>query len=401
MVCAFSIFIKDMNLQSIKKTLISLLLACVNIMAWGQTEAGLKMLRKAEAGDAKAQFKVYSYLSDGEEGFSKNEAESIKWLKRSAENGYAGAQLILGHLYLHGGSGLPEDKGKAVAWLMKAAEGGDDQAMFFLGLHYERIDNQKAIYWYKKHMDKWYEIYGEEHQTASESLRELGVYYNPSTKTTSSISSTSSSASSSSSIKSTSSSSASSTSSSDDGLLYKGTYTISGQGYCGALGGYTESGEDRVCEIAIYNDYIIVDDMFRYDYTKNAGDWRLYSETLSGMKETYKIDPNFNMYYYSSMSGYTWTYGVKKGKTTFNKYSNNSSNAGYKSSSESTNTNSSNEEYTRTKRTCGLCGGTGRIATTQGVTSFGNTKWCSECNKTVADNHHHETCPSCKGKGEW
>lgn len=50
---------------------------------------------------------------------------------------------------------------------------------------------------------------------------------------------------------------------------------------------------------------------------------------------------------------------------------------------------------------CGLCGGSGRVATTDGVTSFGKTKYCSECGKTVPDNHYHTTCPSCKGKGWW
>lgn len=50
---------------------------------------------------------------------------------------------------------------------------------------------------------------------------------------------------------------------------------------------------------------------------------------------------------------------------------------------------------------CGLCGGSGRVSTTDGVPSFGNTKYCSECGKTVPDNHYHTTCPSCKGKGWW
>lgn len=49
---------------------------------------------------------------------------------------------------------------------------------------------------------------------------------------------------------------------------------------------------------------------------------------------------------------------------------------------------------------CGLCNGTGRVINTDG-TSFGNTKWCSECGKTVPDYHYHTTCPSCKGKGYW
>ena len=48
---------------------------------------------------------------------------------------------------------------------------------------------------------------------------------------------------------------------------------------------------------------------------------------------------------------------------------------------------------------CGLCGGSGRVV--ENTTSFGNTKYCSECGKTVSDSHYHTTCPSCKGKGYW
>lgn len=54
----------------------------------------------------------------------------------------------------------------------------------------------------------------------------------------------------------------------------------------------------------------------------------------------------------------------------------------------------------QTQHKCGLCNGTGRVINTDGV-SFGNTKWCSECGKTVPDYHYHTTCPSCKGKGWW
>ncbi len=54
----------------------------------------------------------------------------------------------------------------------------------------------------------------------------------------------------------------------------------------------------------------------------------------------------------------------------------------------------------RQQHKCGLCGGSGRVIETNGI-SFGNTKWCSECGKTVPDYHYHTVCPSCKGKGWW
>lgn len=87
----------------------------------------------------------------------------------------------------------------------------------------------------------------------------------------------------------------------------------------------------------------------------------------------------------------------------WNQFVNSGTTDGIPSFNDSENTSSSSEStYTpRTPKKCGLCNGKGRIATTQGVTSFGKEKWCSECNKMVIDSHHHEVCPSCKGKGEW
>ena len=73
------------------------------------------------------------------------------------------------------------------------------------------------------------------------------------------------------------------------------------------------------------------------------------------------------------------------------------------SSMESFSTETNNNSYSgRTPKTCSLCDGKGWIAETKGVASFGlSDKWCSECNKTVPNNHYHTTCPSCHGKGKW
>ena len=69
--------------------------------------------------------------------------------------------------------------------------------------------------------------------------------------------------------------------------------------------------------------------------------------------------------------------------------------------SSNTSSNNGTSHQSRTPKTCGLCEGKGWIAETKGVASFGDEKWCSECNKTVPANHYHVTCPSCKGAGEW
>lgn len=63
--------------------------------------------------------------------------------------------------------------------------------------------------------------------------------------------------------------------------------------------------------------------------------------------------------------------------------------------------NGSNGTTTQPKQhRCGLCGGSGEVIENNAI-SFGNTKYCSKCGKTVPDSHYHTICPSCKGKGWW
>lgn len=180
-----------------KKTIILFALLCINIMVWGQTEDGKEKLRKAQAGDAEAQYWVSWYYEDGKKGFPKDDQESIKWLKKSAENGYAEAQFWFGYYYKCGKYGLPKDENEALKWYLKSADGGYDFASFSLGLYYKDINKQEAIYWFKKGMDDRYDNYGEEDEIAADELRKLGVVYHPRTRSTTYISSSSSGSSSS------------------------------------------------------------------------------------------------------------------------------------------------------------------------------------------------------------
>ena len=61
----------------------------------------------------------------------------------------------------------------------QALKNGDNDAYFSLGLLYERSDKEKAVYYYKKHMDAWYKTFGKQNPTTAENLRKLGVEYNP------------------------------------------------------------------------------------------------------------------------------------------------------------------------------------------------------------------------------
>jgi TPR repeat protein len=79
--------------------------------------------RKAEAGDAKAQFDLAEAYSEGN-GVAKDSAKGMDWLRRSALQGYAGAQVVLGILYQKG-INIEKDPSEAAKWYQKAARQGD------------------------------------------------------------------------------------------------------------------------------------------------------------------------------------------------------------------------------------------------------------------------------------
>lgn len=79
--------------------------------------------RKAEAGDAKAQFDLAEAYSEGN-GLAKDSAQGMEWLKRSARRGYAGAQVVLGYMYQKG-INAEKDPFEAATWYKRAARQGD------------------------------------------------------------------------------------------------------------------------------------------------------------------------------------------------------------------------------------------------------------------------------------
>jgi len=76
--------------------------------------------RKAQAGDAKAQFDLASAYSQGT-GVAKDTAQGIEWLRKSALKGYPGAQVVLGYMY-HKGIEMEKDPSEAAKWYKKAAK---------------------------------------------------------------------------------------------------------------------------------------------------------------------------------------------------------------------------------------------------------------------------------------
>ena len=132
------------------KTRLSLLILLVTFVAtvMGQNRY-LDNIKKAEAGDAEAQFetgKAY-YLGEGVE---KNFAQAVVWYKKSASQGNWKAQNNLGLAYQYG-EGVEKDLDEAMKWLKKSAGQGNELAMCNLAYCYAAKDNmKKAFDWMEK-----------------------------------------------------------------------------------------------------------------------------------------------------------------------------------------------------------------------------------------------------------
>ena len=90
---------------------------------WAQAVDIDTIRRKAEAGDAKAQFDLAEAYSEGN-GVAKDSAQGMEWLKKSALQGFARAQVVLGYMYQKG-INMEKDPSEAAKWYKKAAKQGD------------------------------------------------------------------------------------------------------------------------------------------------------------------------------------------------------------------------------------------------------------------------------------
>ena len=86
-----------------------------------------ELVKKAEAGDAEAQFALSTYYYVGDRftnGATQDYKEAVKWLTKSAEQGNAYAQMMLGACYMEG-NGITKNEKEAVKWFTKSAEQGN------------------------------------------------------------------------------------------------------------------------------------------------------------------------------------------------------------------------------------------------------------------------------------
>lgn len=101
-----------------KKILFSLLLALCAPFAFAADSDNT--LEKAKAGDAKAQYHLYSAYTMGNR-YNLSAPEAIKWLTEAAESGLPAAQSSLADVYKKGLHGVAQNDAQYVYWLTAAA----------------------------------------------------------------------------------------------------------------------------------------------------------------------------------------------------------------------------------------------------------------------------------------
>lgn len=92
--------------------------------------------KKAEAGDAAAQFNFGLKYQNGE-SVPKDAAKAAEWYEKAAAQNHADAQSKLGWMYARG-EGVPKNAAKVIAWTQKAAAQGDASAQLNLGGMYAK-----------------------------------------------------------------------------------------------------------------------------------------------------------------------------------------------------------------------------------------------------------------------
>ena len=113
--------------------------------------------KAAEQGDKEGQYCLGGYYEIGK-GVEKDDVQAFYWYKKSAEQGYAEAECSLGLCY-DKGQGVAKDLNQAVYWTRRAAEHGSRGGQANLGYCYYEgqgvvKDDKLAFYWNKKAADQ-------------------------------------------------------------------------------------------------------------------------------------------------------------------------------------------------------------------------------------------------------
>lgn len=93
------------------------------------------IIKAAEAGDAKAQFKLGEALLQEPARSPATSEKAYHWLQLAAENGNTEAMILLGRMS-RTGVGVLQNFGQAARWIQTAAERGSPEGMLELGRLY-------------------------------------------------------------------------------------------------------------------------------------------------------------------------------------------------------------------------------------------------------------------------
>lgn len=158
------------NRQSLLVLVLLLLSWCPPLFCHAQDDPLAALRKKAEAGDAEAQYNLGALYAGGQ-GVGRDYAEALKWYRRAAEQGNAAAQNNLGAMY-QDGQGVGRDYAEAVKWYRQAAAKNLPAAQVNLGLMYASGQGVKQDY---TEAARWWRLAAD--QNAAVAQKNLGLMY--------------------------------------------------------------------------------------------------------------------------------------------------------------------------------------------------------------------------------
>lgn len=114
--------------------IVATLLLVVSATAQVSPTTSLELLKRAESGDAQAQFELGRAYEDGKD-VPQDDDHAVEWFRKSAVQGNAQAQNSLGVMYAQG-RGVQRDRAEAVRWYRKAAKQGLPEALYNVAIAY-------------------------------------------------------------------------------------------------------------------------------------------------------------------------------------------------------------------------------------------------------------------------
>ena len=116
-----------------------------------------QLKRKAQAGDAEAQWEVGIWFEDGLTDLNgsvlvrPDASTAARWYRLSATAGNSSAQINLGNLLSTSGSGIRRDDAEALCWYKRALRQGNCSAANNIATVYrDKGDNRRAMFWYRR-----------------------------------------------------------------------------------------------------------------------------------------------------------------------------------------------------------------------------------------------------------